>query len=143
MTCPRCHAENPAGMRFCGHCGAPLDRAADVQPKEPPQTPAGELKRVSMLFCDLVGSTALAERLGAETMHELIRWFIDTALAEVERYEGTTPQFSGDGFLALFGAPITHEDHVRRALLAALGIREAVSGKLSEAPDRGWPNLDL
>src|SRR5438093_10640075 len=103
MTCPRCHAENPAGMRFCGHCGAPLDRAADIPPKEPTQTPAGELTRVSMLFCDLVGSTALTERLGAETMHELIRRCIDTALADGQRSEGTSSPFSRDAFLALFG----------------------------------------
>lgn len=168
MTCPRCHAENPAGMRFCGHCAAPLpifcprcnaenppgnnfcghcaallDAAADSESEEPPPPSPGELKRVSMLFCDLVGSTGLAERLGPETMHELVRWFIDTALAEVERYEGTTPQFSGDGFLALFGAPITHEDHVRRALLAALAIRESVTGSGARPPDHGWPKLQM
>jgi len=168
MTCPRCHADNPAGMRFCGHCAAPLaifcpscnaenppennfcgrcaaplDRTGDNAASEPIRAPPAELKRVSMLFCDLVGSTPLAARLGAETMHELIRWFIDTALAEVERYEGTTPQFSGDGFLALFGAPITYEDHVRRALLAAIAIREAVSGKLARVRDPRWPDLQI
>src|SRR5205085_11768286 len=87
----------------------------------------GELKQVTVLFCDVVDSTILAERLGPEAMHELIRWFIDTALAEVHRYGGTAPQFTGDGFMALFGAPVTHEDHVRRALLAALAIRDAVA----------------
>ncbi len=152
MTCPRCHADNPAGMRFCGHCGAPLpifctrcnaenppennfcsrcaallERAADSAATEPTRAPPAELKWVSMLFCDHRGLDGLAERLGPERMHELIRWFIDTALAEVQRYEGTAPQFSGDGFLALFGAPITYEDHVRRALLAAIAIRENVS----------------
>ena len=168
MTCPRCHAENPAGMRFCGHCAAPLpilcprcntgnppgnnfcghcaaplDGTADREANEPAPASSGELKRVTMLFCDLVGSTPLAERLGPETTHELIRWFIDTALAEVERYEGTTPQFSGDGFLALFGAPITHEDHVRRALLAALAIRESVTGITARPPDSRWPKLEM
>jgi class 3 adenylate cyclase/tetratricopeptide (TPR) repeat protein len=139
ILCARCNAENPPENNFCGHCAAPLERAAD----EPIRAPSAELKRVSMLFCDLVGSTPLAERLGAETMHELIRWFIDTALAEVQRYEGTTPQFSGDGFLALFGAPITYEDHVRRALLAAIAIREAVTGNLAQVPDRRWPELQI
>ncbi|HEV2336635.1 MAG TPA: AAA family ATPase, partial [Stellaceae bacterium] len=135
--------ENPPESNFCGRCAAPLDRTGDSAASEPIRAPPAELKRVSMLFCDLVGSTPLAARLGAETMHELIRWFIDTALAEVERYEGTTPQFSGDGFLALFGAPITYEDHVRRALLAAIAIREAVSGKPAQVPGGCWPDLQI
>ena len=75
-----------------------------------------------MLFCDLVGSTALAERLGAEGMHVLVNAFFEAALAEVHRYEGTVNQFLGDGFMALFGAPLAHEDHARRAALAALGV---------------------
>ena len=167
MTCHRCGATNPAGMKFCGHCGsafaiscpscgsenlpensfcgrcaAPLDPAQQDRPKNTTSMPSGELKRVSMLFCDLVDSTRMAERLGPEKMHELIRWFIDTALAAVNRYEGTVPQFSGDGFLALFGAPMAHEDHAQRALLAALAIREAVTGGGSGA-ERAWPKLEI
>jgi len=84
---------------------------------------AGERKRVTVLFCDLVDSTALAERLGPEAMHRLLQRFFDLALHEVRRYEGTLNQFLGDGFMALFGAPMAHEDHVRRALLAALGLQ--------------------
>src|SRR5207302_3756978 len=123
MTCPRCHAENPAGMRFCGccaapllaschrcetdnpaenkfcgHCGAALGVAAESDPMALSPTRDGELKQVSVLFCDLVDSTGLAERIGPEAMHDLICWFLDTTLAEVHRYEGSAPQFSGDGF---------------------------------------------
>jgi len=152
MTCPRCHAENPAGMRFCGYCAAPLSViCSSCGAENPPenkfcggcaavlgdplgatgnalaQGPSGELKQVTLLFCDMVDSTGVTERLGAEAMHELIRWFIDTALEEVHRFGGTAPQFTGDGFMALFGAPVAHEDHVRRAMLAALAIRDAVS----------------
>jgi class 3 adenylate cyclase/tetratricopeptide (TPR) repeat protein len=87
----------------------------------------GEMKQVSVLFCDIVNSTPLTERLGPEAMRDLVSAFLDTSLAEVHRYGGTAPQFTGDGFLALFGAPVTHEDHVRRALLAAIAIRQAVS----------------
>src|SRR5262249_19624831 len=94
-----------------------------------------------MLFCDLVDSTRMAERLGPEKMHDLVRWFIDTALAAVSRYEGTVPQFSGDGFLALFGAPIAREDHAQRALLAALAIRETIAG--GSGTERGWPKLEI
>ncbi len=82
----------------------------------------GERKQVTVLFCDLVGSTALADRVGPEAMHLLLNQFFETALGEVHRYEGTINQFLGDGFMALFGAPIAHEDHARRAVLAALGL---------------------
>jgi class 3 adenylate cyclase/tetratricopeptide (TPR) repeat protein len=77
---------------------------------------------VSVLFCDIVASSALAAELGPEEFHLVIDRFFRVALAEVHRYEGTINQFLGDGFMALFGAPIAHEDHARRAVLAALGI---------------------
>jgi class 3 adenylate cyclase/tetratricopeptide (TPR) repeat protein len=86
----------------------------------------GEIKQVTVFFCDMVNSTPLTERLGAEGMHDLVRAFLDASLAEVHRYGGTAPQFTGDGFMALFGAPLTQEDHVRRALLAALAVQRAL-----------------
>ena len=88
----------------------------------------GEMKQVTVLFCDIVGSTPLTERLGAEAMRDLVSSFLATSLAEVDRYGGTAPQFTGDGFMALFGAPVTQEDHVQRALLAALAIQRALAG---------------
>jgi class 3 adenylate cyclase len=78
------------------------------------------------MFCDIANSTPLAARVGAESMHGLLNRFFELALAEVHRYEGTINQFLGDGFMALFGAPIAHEDHARRALLAATAIREGM-----------------
>jgi class 3 adenylate cyclase/tetratricopeptide (TPR) repeat protein len=75
-----------------------------------------------VLFCDIVRSSALAAELGPEEFHLVIDRFFHVALAEVHHYEGTVNQFLGDGFMALFGAPIAHEDHARRAVLAALGI---------------------
>ena len=86
---------------------------------------AGEMKQVSLLFCDIVNSTPLAARLGAEAMRDLMHGFLEASLAEVRRYGGSAPQFTGDGFMALFGAPVAYEDHVRRALLAALAIERA------------------
>jgi class 3 adenylate cyclase len=74
--------------------------------------------------CDIANSTPLAARLGAEAMHALLNRFFELALGEVHRYGGTINQFLGDGFMALFGAPVAHEDHARRALLAALGIQQ-------------------
>jgi class 3 adenylate cyclase/tetratricopeptide (TPR) repeat protein len=145
-SCAACGAELPAGARFCPECGRATEAAAPTAPIVPAASPApdaytprhlaeriltsraalqGERKPVTVLFCDVVGSTALAERLGPDTMHDLLNRFFETALAEVHRYEGTVNQFLGDGFMALFGAPLAHEDHARRAALAALGVARA------------------
>ena len=97
----------------------------------------GERKLVTVLFCDVTGSTALAERLGAEAMHALLSHFFDLAVAEVHRFEGTINQFLGDGFMALFGAPVAHEDHARRAVLAAWSIQRRLGQPLSSAVAAG------
>jgi class 3 adenylate cyclase len=86
------------------------------------------MKQVTVLFCDIVGSTSLTERLGAEAMRDLVSSFLATSHTEIDRYGGTAPQFTGDGFMALFGAPVTQEDHVQRALLTALAIQRALGG---------------
>ncbi|HEU0154990.1 MAG TPA: adenylate/guanylate cyclase domain-containing protein, partial [Stellaceae bacterium] len=135
ILCPACGGENPPGHKFCGHCGAAFEASAEPRPAAPAQSPTtpaplpGEIKQVTIFFCDIVGSTPLTERLGPEAMRELVYRFIETSLAEVRRYGGTAPQFTGDGFLALFGAPLTQEDHVRRALLAALAIQRALASE--------------
>ncbi len=90
----------------------------------------GERKQVSVLFCDIVRSSTLAAELGPEEFHLVIDRFFRVALAEVHRYEGTINQFLGDGFMALFGAPIAHEDHAQRAVLAALGIAAQADVKI-------------
>jgi class 3 adenylate cyclase/tetratricopeptide (TPR) repeat protein len=100
----------------------------------------GEMKQVTVLFCDIVNSTPLTERLGPEAMRDLVQAFLEASLAEVRRYGGTAPQFTGDGFMAVFGAPVTEEDHVRRALLAALAVQRVLAGG-SETADR--ETLDL
>ena len=139
VPCPSCGSGNPPENRYCGHCGTPLDRpglqeAAARGPLIPKPAAGlgtalpGEMKQVTVLFCDIVGSTPLTERLGAEAMRDLVSSFLAASLAEVERYGGTAPQFTGDGFMALFGAPVTQEDHVQRALLAALAIQRALGG---------------
>jgi len=98
------------------------------------------MRQVTVLFCDIVGSTPLSERLGPEAMRDLVSSFLESSLAEVHRYGGSAPQFTGDGFMALFGAPVTYEDHVQRALLAAIAIQRALSGE-SDLADR--QRLDL
>lgn len=158
--CPQCGAEAPPGFKFCGECGSSLGAPKPEAP--PPAAPApqsytpphlaaqilqsrsaleGERKQVTVLFCDLVGSTSLAERLGPETMHLLLNRFFELALSEVHRYEGTINQFLGDGFMALFGAPIAHEDHARRAALAALGLQKLIGEHQAELGGR--EELDL
>src|SRR5205823_3795236 len=94
----------------------------------------GERKQVTVLFCDLANSTPLAEILGPEAMHGLLEEFFELGLNEVHRYEGTINQFLGDGFMALFGAPLAREDHAHRAVLAALGIQRALHERASGAP---------
>jgi class 3 adenylate cyclase len=148
-TCPSCGAVNPPEHKFCGQCGVPLDAlsprelAAPNPDRASPGTVrilSGEMKQVTVLFCDIVNSTPLTERLGPEAMRDLVSSFLESSLAEVRRYGGTAPQFTGDGFMALFGAPLTLEDHVRRALLAALGIQR-VLGEGGETADTASSEL--
>ncbi len=166
-VCAQCGTENPPGFKFCGECGRPLGAAAPAAPELEPAarstniprsyTPPhlaekilssrtaleGERKQVTVLFCDLVNSTGLAERLGPETMHLLLNRFFELALAEVHCYEGTINQFLGDGFMALFGAPITHEDHARRAALAALGLQKALGAHREELGEEVGAELEV
>jgi class 3 adenylate cyclase/tetratricopeptide (TPR) repeat protein len=92
----------------------------------------GERKPVTVLFCDIAHSTSLAQRLGPEAMHTLLQRFFERGLDAVHRYEGTINQFLGDGFMALFGAPIAYEDHARRAVLAALEIQHRLGERRAD-----------
>lgn len=160
--CPQCGSENPPGFKFCGECGAPLNAPAAAAPPRPAesvqsytpphlagqilQTKAaleGERKQVTVLFCDLVGSTALADRLGPEVMHLLLNRFFEIALGEVHKYGGTVNQFLGDGFMALFGAPISHEDHARRAVLTAVGLQKMLRDHHDELGEQYGIALDI
>jgi class 3 adenylate cyclase len=132
ISCGDCGVAVPPGARFCPGCGHALAGApapAGYTPRHISEqilavrgAIEGERKQVSVLFCDIVASSALAAELGPEEFHLVIDRFFRDALTEVHRYEGTINQFLGDGFMALFGAPIAHEDHARRAVLAALGV---------------------
>src|SRR5205809_2223573 len=145
LTCPSCNQVNPPASRFCNGCGEKLGNpsAAPLAPRfAGPQgyTPKhlaekiliskgaleGERKQVTVLFVDVSGFTALSARLDPEDVHALMTRAFELMLAEVHRYEGTVNQFLGDGIMALFGAPIAHEDHAQRAVRAALGIQRAL-----------------
>jgi class 3 adenylate cyclase/tetratricopeptide (TPR) repeat protein len=149
LLCPACGAPALPGNRFCDACGAPL--AAEPERLVPRPLAEkirgarglleGERKQVTVMFCDIVRSMRLAEELGPEAMHALLNEFFDLALDVVHRYEGTINQFLGDGFMALFGAPVAHEDHERRAMLAALGIQRALRGR--QAQERDWVGREV
>ena len=103
----------------------------------------GERKHVTVLFCDLVDSTALADALGPEPMHVLLSDFFKIAVDCVHHFEGTVNQFLGDGFMAIFGAPLAYEDHAARAALTALALRNSVAERNAEAPLPGWDQVQV
>ncbi|MBT3271334.1 AAA family ATPase [Candidatus Poribacteria bacterium] len=167
MTCSECGFENPAGMRFCGECGARLptrcpvcgfdnpprakfcggcgtavaartpseasEAAGDPKSRESltPQTQlataVAERRQLTIMFCDLVGSTRLSGRLDAEDLREVIRAYQAACEKVTRRYEGHIAQYLGDGVLVYFGYPQAHEDDAQRAVRAGLGILEAVT----------------
>ena len=116
MRCPNCGQENPAGARFCFSCGKPFD---EVPARE-------ERKVVTVLFADLVGFTSRAEQLDPEDVRALLAPYHQRLRSELERYGGTVEKFIGDAVVALFGAPVAHEDDPERAVRAALAIRDWV-----------------
>ena len=136
--CPNCQTPNATDARFCKRCGkeltpAPFASPAGYTPKHLAEkiltsksALEGERKQVTVLFADVSGFTSLSERLDPEDVHGFMTRAFELMLAEVHCYEGTVNQFLGDGIMALFGAPIAHEDHAQRALHAALGIRKAL-----------------
>jgi class 3 adenylate cyclase len=135
MVCSNCQTDNVADARFCMNCGHSL--AAAEPAREPPlfhdilRAPkaaptASERRIVTALFCDVVRSTALAERLDPEEWREIMNRAFAILTGPIERYEGTVARFMGDAFLALFGAPAAHEDDPQRAVFAALEILKDV-----------------
>jgi class 3 adenylate cyclase/tetratricopeptide (TPR) repeat protein len=171
MNCPKCQTENPEGLKFCGECGARMERICPkcqfVNPpqfkfcgecgydlralKEPtpidyaqPQsytpkhladkilntrsTLEGERKLVTVLFADVANFTSLSEKLEPEEVHQIMEGCLRILMDEIHKYEGTINQFTGDGVMALFGAPLAHEDHAQRACYAALAIQKELTG---------------
>ena len=145
-VCPACGAANPAESKFCGQCAAPLRAAADTFSSPRSYTPKhlaekiltskgaleGERKQVTVLFADLKGSMELLADRDPEEARKLLDPVLERMMEAVHRYEGTVNQVMGDGIMALFGAPLAHEDHAVRACYAALRMqesREAVRGR--------------
>jgi class 3 adenylate cyclase/tetratricopeptide (TPR) repeat protein len=129
-VCGECGQENPEGARFCNACAAPL-AAEHARARE-------ERKVVTVFFADLVGFTGRAEQLDPEDVRAMLSPYYGRLRSEIERFGGTVEKFIGDAVMAVFGAPVAHEDDPERAVRAALAVREAIL-ELNEAD----PALDL
>jgi len=148
-ACPSCGRDNPPGQAFCNGCGqrlgpSPVERSTERAPRD--YTPRhlaekilrsrsaleGERKLVTVLFADVKGSLELAGKLDPEEWHRILDRFFQILTDGVHRFEGTVNQYTGDGIMALFGAPIAHEDHAQRACYAALQLRDALGAYANE-----------
>ena len=118
-ACRNCGTEPRAGARFCDGCGASVT-GHDVR---------AEYKQVTVLFADVVHSMNIAAALGPERLREIMAELADRCAAVVQRYGGTVDKFTGDGIMAVFGAPVALEDHAVRACVAALGVQEETDRK--------------
>lgn len=145
--CPNCGFENPSGFKFCGNCGTNLLTAAlarsgpEMAPPFQGQMPShlvdkiltvrqhieGERRTVTTLFADVVGFTSVAEKLDPETVYTIIEACVAAFCTEIYAHEGTLDKFMGDGVMALFGAPVAHEDDPARAIRCALGMQAALA----------------
>jgi class 3 adenylate cyclase/tetratricopeptide (TPR) repeat protein len=123
-ACPNCGVENPAEARFCMSCAAPL---TEVEPARE------QRKVVTVLFCDVVGSTALGESTDPEALRARMRRYFEDLRAIVERHGGTVEKFVGDAVMAVFGIPVAHEDDALRAVRAAAEMRTAIAAHGLEA----------
>jgi class 3 adenylate cyclase len=132
-TCPSCGHENSNDARFCSQCAFALDTPAPAQE---------ERKVVTVLFADLVGFTARAEKLDPEDVRAMLRSYHARVRAELERHGGTVERYLGDGVMALFGAPVAHEDDPERAVRAAFAIRDGFA-ELNRADPAGELHVRL
>jgi class 3 adenylate cyclase len=130
-VCHNCGSEPRKGARFCDACGSSL--TLSVEP--------AEYKQVTVLFADVVRSMDIAAALGPERLREVMTELVDRSAAVVQRYAGTVDKFTGDGIMALFGAPITLEDHAFRACLAAMGIQQVARRLAAEVAPRDGIDL--
>ncbi len=144
LTCPQCAAKILSSDKFCGECGHALKELTETPAidysKPQAYTPKfladkilttrssveGERKLVTVLFADIANYTSMSEKLDPEEIHQIMDGCFKVLMDEIHIYEGTVNQFTGDGIMALFGAPVAHEDHAQRACHAALSIQKAL-----------------
>jgi class 3 adenylate cyclase/tetratricopeptide (TPR) repeat protein len=146
LSCPACSATLRAQARFCDGCGAPVATAAAEASAPSTYTPRhladkiltsrsaleGERKQVTVFFADVKGSLELSSAVDPEVWHGIMDSFFQVLTDGVHRFEGTVNQYTGDGIMALFGAPIAHEDHSQRACYAALQLRDDLAEQARE-----------
>ncbi len=137
--CLACGADSPAGARFCRRCGRPM--AAQLAALTPARGPSAEHKQVTVLFADVQGSMAISERLGPEEWYRIVVRFFVILAEGVQKAGGVVNRFTGDGIMALFGAPIALEDHAQRACHTALRLRRALASYAAEL--RATHGVDL
>jgi adenylate cyclase len=133
LACGSCGAESSPTAKFCSECGARLTQA----------THAAEYKQVTVLFADVVGSMKLAAVLPTERLREIMNELFNRAAAVVQRYQGTVDKFTGDGLMALFGAPVALEDHALRACISAMEIQSVAQKFADEVFRRDGVRLQL
>ena len=132
-ACRTCGTEPREGARFCDGCGAPVTE----------QDTRAEYKQVTVLFADVVHSMDIAAAVGAERLREIMADLVNRSAAVVKRYGGTVDKFTGDGIMAVFGAPVALEDHAIRACLAALGVQEEAKRLAVDVRERDGVDLQL
>jgi adenylate cyclase len=133
LVCGSCGTELSPNSKFCNECGAAVATAT---------TPA-EYKQVTVLFADVVHSMDIAAAVGAERLREIMADLADRCVAVVQRYGSTVAQWTGDGIMAVFGAPVALEDHAVRACLAALGLQEEATRLAVDVGERDGIDLRL
>ncbi|MGB7166503.1 MAG: adenylate/guanylate cyclase domain-containing protein [Mycobacterium sp.] len=133
LACSACGVGLPLNSKFCTECGTAVSAAAK----------AAEYKQVTVLFADVVRSMDIAASVGAERLREIMAELVDRCAAVVSRFGGTVDKFTGDGIMAVFGAPVALEDHAVRACLAALGVQEEAQQLAVDIHDRFGVDLRL
>jgi class 3 adenylate cyclase len=132
--CASCGKENEPGARFCSACGTPLEA----------ETPSPEnRKTVTLLFCDLAGSTSMGERLDSESVRRVMTQYFAAMRTAIERHGGTVEKFVGDAVMAVFGIPKRHEDDALRAVRAAADMRSALGELNRELSERWGTELEM
>src|SRR5829696_3842445 len=153
MKCPNCRTENPEAAKFCMNCGSrlavqdnsageksqfklyrylPQELVTKLEYARTRNSMVGERRVITMLFCDVKGSTAAAEKVDPETWSEIMNGVFEVMIRPIYKYEGTVPRLMGDAILAFFGAPIAHEDDSQRAVLAGLEIQAGIKEYIEE-----------
>lgn len=168
-TCPSCTATTPLGSKFCGECGSKLRSSSDEIPRDlsfedklrkiqkylpegltdkilsQKEKIEGEHKQVTVLFCDMQGFTPLVERVGAENAFSTMDQVYELLIRKVHDYEGTVNEMTGDGIMALFGAPIAVEDAPQRAIRSAYAIHRGITkfNEMKQLSGRSFPSIKM